>query len=135
MRISRNAWHYRFMSTMSQDPEKRTNICSYWSGFVQSVLLAVLLLLVFFAALFVFPLAAGSDILFKALSVSSLSWLQLLLSWTVGMSLYAFVVAVIIVFAFVSQFQTSTKNSEPILVAAKWQSFKNKTCTKIDFEK
>lgn len=134
MKISRNSWHYRFMDTMSQDPEKRTNICSYWSGFVQSVLLAVLLLLVFFAALFVFPIEVGSGILFKAVSVSSLSWLQLLLSWAVGMSLYAFVITIIAVFALVSEVRTSAKNREPSLVCMKWKSFKTKTCTKVDFE-
>lgn len=134
MKISRNSWHYRFMSAMAQDPEERTDICSYWSGFVQSVLLAVLLLLVFFAALFVFPVAAGSDIAFKAVPFNSLTLLQLIISWCVGISLYCVVIAVIVALAFVSEVQTSTKNSEPSLVAAKWQSFKSKTCTKIDFE-
>ena len=134
MRISRNSWHYCFMDAMAQDPEKRTNICSYWSGFVQSVLLAVILLFVFFAALFAFPLAAGSDIAFKATSFGDLTLLQLIISWTVGVLLYVFVIAVIAGLAFVSEIRTSAKNGEPSLVAAKWKSFKTKSCAKVDFE-
>lgn len=134
MKISRNSWHYCFMSTMGQDPEKRTDICSYWSGFVWALLLAVILAFVAFVVLIAFPVAAGSDIFYTETAFDDLTWLQLFVSWAVGISLYAFVVVFIIVLAFVSEVRTSTKNGEPSLFAAKWRSFKTKTCTKVDFE-
>ena len=130
MIIRKNSWHYCFMDFMAYDPETRTDTCSYWSGFIWAVLFAILLTVLLFGLLFVLPIAAVADILYST-SVSSLTGLQVLVSWGVGMLLYAVVIAVIVGLAFVSEVRTNRDSS---LFAAWWQSFKEKTCTKVDFE-
>lgn len=135
MIIKRNSWHYRLMDFMVLEPQHRTNICSYWGGFVLAVITAVLLSMLLTTFIIVFPFMAGSDILFRGLSFSDLTWLQVLASCGVGMLLMLSVLGAIIGLAFVSSdIERKTKTKEPGLLAMKLRSVKEKTCYKVDFE-
>ena len=124
-KVYKNTWHYELVYSAYRFDDMPKDFCSYWRAVVGCILAKTMLYGTMIVVVIVLILGLGAAIYYEPIQMLSLA-MTVLISVGLGL-LYTY---------FISLFKTKSQadSKQPSLLAAKYDSWKNRYCPSIEYE-
>lgn len=133
--VKKSSWHFRFQSFMGLNPEERTNICSYWRGVIGSFLKVLFFGIVIIIGIIVWGGLSHFAFFGEEANITILSFITAFLGMIIAVIAFMFCLVLILVApSTIKEIVTKQRSDNPSVIRLKYESWKNKICTKISFE-